>query len=294
MKKTLLYGLALVMAAGLTFSSCDKGGEVVTPPVTEENLAPTDPQNRSVVLEDFTGITCGYCPDGHDRAKALADAYPGKVTIIAVHTGGYADPKPQAGYPDDFRTAFGKALNDQSQVAGYPAGTVNRHKFEGGANQPPYTPQMANGLALSRGGWQAAGELIMTMASPVNLGMKTSWDEGSRTLTIKTETYYTATEGEENNLNIAILENGVSSTQVDYGLPSPYKHTNYIQNNVLRHLVTGQWGEKIAATSATNRTKNEHKWVVPANINIDNVYVAAFVTQGRKEILNGMKVKAKN
>jgi hypothetical protein len=292
MKKSLLYGLALVMAAGLSFSSCKKNGDETNTPPVEENLAPTAPQNKTAVIEDFTGVKCGYCPDGHIRAKAFAEQHPGKVIIIAVHAGGYANPGTSGGWPD-YRTMFGQALNDQSQVAGYPAGTVNRHKFEGAANSSPYFPQMTGGMALGRGGWQAAGEQILTESAPVNLGLKTSWDAGSRTLTIKTETYYTADETVENDLNVAIIENGIVGQQEDYSLPSPYIDEAYTQNNMLRWLVTGQWGEKIEATTTGTRNKKEYKYVVPENFNIDNMDVAAFVTRGHVEILNGLRVKAK-
>jgi thiol-disulfide isomerase/thioredoxin len=287
MKKSLLYGLALFAAASLSLSSCDKTpGE--NPPPVEQDLAPTAPQNRTVLLEDFTGITCGYCPDGHDRAKAYAEANAGKVVVIAVHAGGYAVPKPSSGYPDDFRSSFGQQLNDQAMVAGYPAGTVNRHVFDAS-----FGPQKPGGMAMGRGSWAMAGDNIQTMSAPVNLGVKTTWDEGSRTLTIKTETYYTGEETVQNNLNIAILENGLTSTQSDYSLPQPYKHMNYIQNNVLRHLVTGQWGEKIETTTVGARNKKTYTYVVPANFNIDNLDVALFVTHNKVEVLNAIRVKAK-
>ena len=52
----------------------------------------TSPQNKKVLLEEFTGIHCGYCPDGHLLAQNLHDAYPDDVFLINIHTGGYASP----------------------------------------------------------------------------------------------------------------------------------------------------------------------------------------------------------
>jgi hypothetical protein len=289
MKKSLLYGMALMMAAGLTFSSCDSTEPGPGPgPAPEEKLAPSEPQNKTVVIEDFTGVKCGYCPDGHDRAKAYAEANPGKVIILAVHAGIYAVPSASQGYPDDFRTSFGQALNDQAGVTGYPAGTVNRHVFDAS-----FSPMKSGGMAMGRGSWTKAGDFIKAQPAPVNLGLASTWDAGSRTLTIKTETYYTADETVQNNLNVAIVENGVTSTQSDYSLPTPYKHYNYMQNNMLRHLVTGQWGEKVETTTTGSRNKKTYTYQVPENINIDNVDITAFVTRDRVEILNALKIKAK-
>lgn len=63
-------------------------------------------ENKNVVLEEFTGIHCQYCPDGHRRAQELKDAHPDDVIIINIHTGSFANPDP--GQPD-FRTPFGFA-----------------------------------------------------------------------------------------------------------------------------------------------------------------------------------------
>jgi hypothetical protein len=289
MKKSLLYGLALLAVASLSLGSCSKNNpDDPGPDPVVQDLAPTAPQNKTVVLEDFTGITCGFCPDGHDRAKAYAEANPGKVIVIAVHAGGYSNPNPGAGYPDDFRTMFGTALNNQAMIAGYPAGTVNRHVFDAS-----FGPQKPGGMAMGRGSWAMAGDYIKAQSAPVNLGLKSSWDAGSRTLTINAETYYTADENELNNLNIAILESGVTSTQSDYSQSGDYHHYNYIQNNMLRWLVTGQWGEKIEKTKTGERTKKTFTYKVPDGWNIDNIDIAAFVTRDKVEILNGLRIDAK-
>ena len=88
----------------------------------------TTGENKNVVLEEFTGIYCTYCPDGHKRAQQLADANPGNVVLINIHEGGYAAP---SGSDPDFRTSFGSAIAGQTGLTGYPAGTVNRRKFPG-------------------------------------------------------------------------------------------------------------------------------------------------------------------
>ena len=41
----------------------------------------TVPQNKNVVLEEFTGIYCGFCPDGHVMAQNIR-----KHVIIILFT----------------------------------------------------------------------------------------------------------------------------------------------------------------------------------------------------------------
>ena len=93
-----------------------------------QNFVSTSPENRKVVLEEFTGIHCTFCPDGHVIGQGLHDANPNNVFLINIHEGGYATPN--SGEPD-FRTPLGAAIDGQSGLAGYPAGTVNRHNFPG-------------------------------------------------------------------------------------------------------------------------------------------------------------------
>mgnify|MGYP002528049557 CR=1 FL=1 len=81
------------------------------------------PIYKNVVLEEFTGLHCVYCPDGHVIAQSIYNAYPQRVSLINVHVGSYA--QPSFGEPD-FRTVFGSSLSAQSNLSGYPAGTINK------------------------------------------------------------------------------------------------------------------------------------------------------------------------
>ena len=94
--------------------------------VNAQTFVSTDPENKKVILEEFTGIHCGYCPDGHAIAQGIQNANPGEVFLINIHAGGYAVP---SGNEPDYRTPWGAAIDGQAGVAGYPAGTVNRHDF---------------------------------------------------------------------------------------------------------------------------------------------------------------------
>ena len=107
-------------------------------------IVDTIPSNKNVILEEFTGIHCVFCPDGHVIAQSIKNTYPDDVFVLNLHTGGYAIPSP--GEPD-FRIAENDSIATISNLAGYPAGTVNRHQF-------PMT--QGGGTAMSRGDWLSA------------------------------------------------------------------------------------------------------------------------------------------
>ena len=68
-----------------------------------QSFVSTTPENKNIVLEEFTGIHCVYCPDGHLQAQNLYNANPGDVVLVNIHTGSYANPN--AGEPDFKRPA---------------------------------------------------------------------------------------------------------------------------------------------------------------------------------------------
>lgn len=305
MKKLIL----LATFISLAFFSCkDKEGDLNPNDSGTQNLASSTPENRTVVLEEYTGVRCTYCPDGHRRAQSFADAHPGKVILINVHTGNYATPSP--GWPD-FTTNYGAALATKSGMGqpgtGYPGGSVSRNTF---ASEPTVTSyKMAAGAQytlLNRGGWwnstnstSPAGDIILAKPAPVNVGIKVkSYNEATREVKLMVELYFTETVSDGALLNVALLESEVKGKQIDAGVTN----ANYMHKHMLRDLLTGQWGESISAAECVkgNRVKKEYTYVIAAkdknsvDINVANCDFAAYVSSNtNNDIYNGKEISVK-
>ncbi|MDA9312882.1 Omp28-related outer membrane protein [Vicingaceae bacterium] len=311
MKKILLV-LSIALGA-MTFTSCQQETALTPNPefipnadVSDPNsggaaggggsaatfLASTDLLNRAALLEDFTGVRCGFCPDGHVRATAAqAELGADKFVIMAVHTGSYA--APAAGWAN-FTTPYGTAIDAQADVSGYPAGTINRLP----ASSLGVTAQRG-GTAMSRGSWKTAAIAVNALEAPVNIGAEATID-GNNLLTVKVDLYYTQGESAVNNINVALLQDGLVSKQSG-GTP----RETYVQNHVLRDLITGQWGEPITeTTNATSKISKTFTYTVPADYNgtavegggavvIGDLKVVVFVTRGRVDVLNAIEVDIK-
>lgn len=292
--RKITYLLSAFAFMAVVFTSCKKeetGGGSTGGDTNTEFLAPTTQQNRVAVLEDFTGVRCGYCPDGHVRAKAVADANPGKFIIMAVHAGPYA--APASGWAN-FTTAYGNALVSQAKVSGYPAGTISRIL----CSNLGVSPQIAGGYAMSRGSWASAANKVFAMPAPVNLGAKATFDAGTRKLTVKVDLYYTQEQTSQNNLNVVLLQDHLFSKQSG-GTPDA---NNYEQNHVVRDFLTGQWGEVITETRSVGaKISRTYTYDVPQDYNgtgvtgggavvVDDLKVVAFVAAGQTDILNAVEV----
>lgn len=297
MKK--IFKNSMVVLAGLTFmiAGCKKATTTNDTTTPEAFYASTDATTRTAVLEDFTGVRCQYCPDGHDRAKVLKDANPKKFIVIATHGGSYATP---SGGWMDFTTPVVTGLISQSGLTGYPAGTMNRLP----ATTMGGTPMTSGGTAMGRGEWAKTATSVNALPAPVNLGGIATWDATAKEVTVRVDMYYTSDETVPTNLNVGLVQDGIISKQSVAGVGTV---TTYVQNNVLRSMITGTFGEQVA-TAATKGTKitKTYKMFVPNVYNVNTVAadgggasditkmrVVAYATRGNVNILNGVEIAIK-
>jgi hypothetical protein len=244
-----------------------------------QTIVSTDSQNKKVILEEYTGIYCVYCPDGHSRAQALKNQYPNDVFLINIHTGGYAIPNPAINDPD-FRTPFGDAIASQSNLTGYPSGSVNRQYFSNLASN--------GGTAMGRGNWNTAASQVLNQSAYVNVGVEATINVQNNELTVHVEGYYTGNSPQNTNyLNVVLTQNNTLGPQTGGGMGSDYNHMHR-----LVHMITGQWGEVISTTSTGSFIDETFTYTIPSNYNgidvlITELNVIAFITETQQEIISG-------
>ena len=259
-----------------------------------EQFVSTEVSNKNVVIEEYTGINCGYCPDGHKRANEIAAAHPGRVVVINVHQGSYA--------ANTYTTQWGNALANQTGLTGYPAGTVNRHVYPDLLS--PGETGTHTVTDLSRNNWNAAATRVMAESSPVNIAARGTLDWSTRELNITVQLYYTANEtNSTNKLNVAILQDNVIGSQSGASLnPAQQVGSQYRHMHMLRHLITGQWGEDVTTTTQGSFVEKTYSYTIPASLGspnaiaakLEDLHFVAFVAQGQQEILTGCEVEIEN
>jgi hypothetical protein len=244
-----------------------------------QTIVSTSPENRKVILEEFTGVNCVNCPQGHAIAQNIQNNNQGDVFLINIHSGGYAVPN---GSQPDFRTQWGQAIANQSGLLGYPAGTINRQNFPG-------QEQGNNGTtALSRGQWAGASNTVLGQASYVNTAVTAVVDVQTRIMTLDVEAFYTNNSPlAVNKLNVAVLQNNTLGPQVGGNMGN-----NYVHQNRLIDLLTGQWGIDISNTTAGSFYSNEFTYAIPDDINgipveIQDLEVVVFITETTQYIVSG-------
>ena len=242
--------------------------------ISAQTFVSTTPGNRNVLIEEYTGVSCQYCPLGHKAIDFTLKSFPGRAFAINIHQGVFAS---------QFSTQWGNALANQASVQSYPSSTLNRHAFSGGTIQ--IDPGQSYPCALQ----------MMDKPAPVNVAATVDIDPVTRLMVVKVEVYYPGNgPGDFNMLNVALVQNNVLGNQTGGSQYYPENMVNgqYRHMHILRHLLTGQWGDTIHNVSAGSFFTKEYAYVVPQQIgdlaidNMDNLSVVVFVCQDRKEVLN--------
>lgn len=243
-----------------------------------QTIVSTQPQNKKIIFEEFTGVNCGFCPSGHTIANNLKSANPGNFFIITVHAGFTSIPN--AGQPN-FQTTFGWPFVEQSGGNYFPSGTVNRTNF-------PTLAEVAGTTILGRFDWATAVNIIKNEPSYVNVAASATIDVQTRLLTVRVETYYTGTSPvATNRLNVALLQDNTLGFQAGGNLGNNYNHRHR-----LVHLLTGQWGENITTTTSGTLVTRNYTYTIPAAYNnipalLEDMEIVASIAEGNQKIISG-------
>ncbi len=245
---------------------------------TAQTIVSTEPSNRNVVLEEFTGMYCGWCPDGHRVANELAEKYKGRFFPINIHADYYGTPQKESDL--DLRTEVGLKLDTMAGADAYPTGSINR-------NTKPW--------AQRRIYWEENAESVLSQPSPVNLAVKADANLETRELSVLVEYYYTSDEvNPTNNLSLMLTQSEILGYQVNAENLNPdfvTEEGDYRHQHTLRMCLTESiWGDQISETKAGTFGKKEYKIILPEKIrdidlDLTKLEVIAFIAPDKADII---------
>ena len=250
--------LALMALLALSFS------------LKAQQYVSTEPANRNVILEEFTGRGCGYCTDGHRIANELMANNPGRLWAINIHAGGYA----QTSYPNMI-TQDGNTIHGGFQISGYPTGVVNRTTAAG----------------QSRSAWAGIASQQLNQVSECNVAGMAIVNPQTRLATITVEVYYTGNSTvDQNFLTVAMLQDSILGSQADYGNYNPTQWLNgqYVHMHILRDVISeSAWGDPISPTTQGTLITRTYEYEIPevigspngVDVDIDNIFFLAWVSE---------------
>ena len=245
-KRSLVKLFLVFTCASLAMISCDE----IAPSIDKSKSSDTTfvqvtipvSDAKVVLVEEFTGVACLNCKDGHDEIDNLKSTYGARIVAVSIHAlDVFSDPSRIAHSVPDLRSEDGtNAAKLYGLPNALPSAAIDRTIFDGETD-----------VALSLNKW--AGNIATRFAatSPVNINIQVlAYDSLSHELTFEVEVIVLENIDEEIAVSIAVAEDGVVAPQLD---GSDWLE-EYEQPHVLRDYLTAHIGKALNASNIAGRT----------------------------------------
>ncbi len=200
--------------------------ETYGPAPSFEN-ATTAQQIKRVLIEDFTGQQCGNCPAAAVEAEAISSANPGRIDILAIHSGSLAVSN-GGHYTNEFESEEGDAFFDELFIPVNPIGRVNRAPVRGESLLPAqWAQKVSEQLALDS---EAAIQMIA------------EFDSEKQKVNIHVFSEMLSSFEGKVKMTVLVAENKLEGPQLNYSVGPKFIDEEYEFEDVLRGSVNGAFG----------------------------------------------------
>ena len=271
--KILVFGL-------LVFSGCEDGSEDF-----EVSKVPST-FTKKVLIEEFTGAWCGYCPDGAYRVKNLINDNDGRVVGVSLHAGNPTG--------DAMEIAHTNYLETTYQNTGFPSGMVDRVSVNGSTS-------------LNRGYWEYVAN--DQLAKTAVCGLAIISEVNGQNANVEVHAGFSSTpSGADYRLTVYLIEDGVTGEGYGYDqrnydntiAESPFYNLGdpiigYEHNHTLRAVLSESLGDEIGPSSLVTGGEHIETYTVDlSSYNKNKLSIVAFVmyigsTITEHEIINVQK-----
>lgn len=221
---------------------------------------------RKVVVEDYTGTWCGYCPR---VAAAIEDLRieTNDIAVVAIHETANSNPDPMHfDQVDDLQQEFG--------VAGLPAARINRTTTW----QQPHATSDVTGMT----------------GVETNTAIAVNSELTGNNLIVKVNVVYENGSTPNDKLVVYLVEDGIVHPQTNYfdgDSDSPYYQQgnpieDFVHNDVLRTSLSNIFGDEIPSTSALIEYGKTYNYSIPEDYNINNLKLIVMVVNEDNTAIN--------
>ncbi|MBN1447177.1 MAG: Omp28-related outer membrane protein [Bacteroidetes bacterium] len=211
----------------LVFTTNDPEQQTMRMPVVlnvQDEDVDTEP---FVLVEQYTGTWCPWCPYGTEVLEQVTAAYGNKMHRAAWH---YGDPMQITEY-----SLIGKYLG----VSSYPSASINRTHFAGESKVP-----------VGRNTWQTrVGLVLNNWRAPVSISISDKdYDETTKQYSFTAKVFFHRGMESDLRINAIVTEDGIIRTdspqkKTENGVTNSYP--NYVHNDVVMGIYPNALGARI-------------------------------------------------
>jgi hypothetical protein len=260
-----------------------------------------DPPGKRVLLEEFTGTWCGYCPRGLYAMEYTLEHLPDAIGY-ALHVEN-----------DPMKNAFSDAMS-KAFPGGYPSGMIDRTTFSGyGEFRPTLNIPVRDYVAGAPFMEKAARRL--QLPTPVAVSIGSSFNPSSRQLDVTVRASFEAEAAGDMRINAVLVEDSVTGNstydQQNYMAGDPndpywkafprvlpgFAHRHVARYNMAdtnnTHGTPGVIPSSVSPGQSFNKT---YSYAIPPEWNVSRMEIVAFVSRynpdnTRGGIMNAAKAR---
>jgi len=220
---------------------------------------------KKVLIEEFTGAWCGYCPDGAHIVESIINDNNGKVVGVSLHSG------------DAMEVAHTNFLETTYQNTGYPSGMVDRVSINGSTS-------------LNRGYWESVANAQLSETAVCGLAIIS--EVNGQNATVEVHAGFNSTlNGDDYRLTVYLIEDGVTGTGYGYDQSNYYNEVaespfnnlgnpieGYEHNHTLRAILSESLGDAIMVSEMASGGEHIETYTVDlSSYNKNKLSIVAFV-----------------
>ncbi len=252
----------------LVFSSC----EVLEGPYISGSTNPNDTSSanyvKKVLIEDYTGHLCSFCPDAARELDAILNVYPNTIGLAIHAVNNFTRPyvvdsvfNPDEKFIYDFRTSWGEELDAEFEIFenGLPKGMINRIDYNSSGDHRKDFGQWSSIVADELEKEVKFGINIEVTQTPLMLSDQFDVVINSEAISSMNGDY---------KLVVCLTENNITNWQKDGTIEDP----SYIHKHVLRSFLTPTWGNDLSAEeiNSGDSFSNGYSFIV-SDLENDNI-----------------------
>ncbi|MBS1629423.1 MAG: Omp28-related outer membrane protein [Bacteroidetes bacterium] len=260
---------------------------------TDFTATPESPQSRIVVIEEFTGVACPPCPQGHKVLAAIEQQYPNRVAFVGIQAYGVPQANPLDTPGNEIYTRHDNRTQDGTDLANGIFGGLSNIPIAGIDRTSP-----AGNLLIGRTAWNSVVDNRINVSTAANVSLTLNYDDNSRKAIIVVHVAYTQAIAKMQRLTLALTEDSVIDGQEGDG-PNGYNQ-NYVHMHVLRDILTAPTGDLILSNYPSKQAglvyERTFVYTLSADWNPEHCKVVAYVANDNgndKEIIQGAEAHLK-
>lgn len=228
----------------------------------ENSSAPDNSNVQFVLLEEFTGHKCIFCPRGTREIIRLDEEYGDTLIPVAIHAGAFSAPFPgQNKYFTDFRVegGHGETYNTLFQVNRWPSGVINRV-----------------GPVTDRDVWDNKIMNAISSSPVASIKLNNFYSESRLAIRSEIEVTWLKETNASLNLQVFLLEDHIIDWQLDADA-SPQDNPNYEHRHVLRKVINDTYGKQLKPSVVGETEKITYIYPIKSNWKADDLEVVVFI-----------------